>query len=221
MNRIETLRASIRPEWRTTADYIGIVDMIEDALVAIGAPKEMKARVAQAGTLNELGLAQALRGELSRNIVPELRRIRKLAQERRAAVEAQRAALAQVKVDPADLVGALQRQEIRSYLRGLSDGERMRLLIENPDPRVSQAALEMPAAFSGLNEEARAQVVEAYMRANHSAALKALDEMGEALSLLDAAARIAIMEIRTQVGMGDAEFEDWFSTADGRGRVVA
>ena len=162
-----------------------------------------------------------MRGELSRNIMPELRRIRKVAKERRAVVEGQRAALAQVKVDPTDVVGALQRQEIRSYLRGLSDGERMRLLIENPDPRVPQAALEMPATLSGRSDEARAQVVEAYMRANHSAALKASDEMAEALSLLDAAARIAIMEIRTQVGMGDAEFEDWFATADGRGRVAA
>jgi len=217
----DTLRTRIRPEWKSNPDLVGLVDMIDNALTAIDAPKAMKDRVAQIKTLNALGIAQALRGELSRNVVPELRRIRRVAQERRDVVKSQREALAQVKVDATDVVGALQRQEMRTYLRTLDDGERMKLLTDGDDHRMAQAALEVPAAMSGLNGEMRAQVEEAYVRAKHSAALKALDEMGEALSLLDAAARIAIMEIRTHVGMGDAEFEDWFATADGTGRMAA
>jgi hypothetical protein len=217
----DTLRTRIRPEWKSNSDLTGVLDMIETALAAIGVPKAMKERVAQNKTLNELGLAQALRGELSKAVIPELRRIRKVAQERRAPIESQRAAMAQVKVDPTDVAGASQRQEMRTYLRGLDGGERMKLLLEDSDPRWTQAALEVPAALSGLNTETRAHVQEAYVRANHAAALKALDDMGEALSLLEAAARIAIMEIRTYVGMGDAEFEDWFATADGMGRMAA
>lgn len=44
-----------------------------------------------------------MRGELSKDIVPELRRIRRVVNDRREAVKQQRAALAQVKVDPTDL----------------------------------------------------------------------------------------------------------------------
>lgn len=78
-------------------------------------------------TLNALGIAQAPRGGPSKNVMPELRRTRRVAQERRDAVMNQRVALAQVKVDPTHLVGALQRQQMRSYLRTLDDGERMNL----------------------------------------------------------------------------------------------
>lgn len=217
----DTLRTRIRPEWRSNSDLRGVVDMVETALAATGAPKAAQERVAQNRTLNALGIAQALRGELTRNVVPELRRIRRVAQERRAAVESQRAAMAQVRVDAADVVGARHREEMRAHLRGLDDGARMKVLIEDPDPRWTQAALELPAVLSGLNADTRAHVEEAYMRAAHSATLKALDELGEALSLLEAAARIAIMEVRTHLGMGEAEFEDWFATADGVGRMAA
>ena len=74
---------------------------------------------------------------------------------------------------------------------------------------------EAPNALPGLTAETRVQVEEAYIRANRSAALKALDDLEEALSLLDAAARIAITEIRSHVEMGQMQFDDWFVTAGG------
>jgi hypothetical protein len=40
-----------------------------------------------------------------------------------------------------------------------------------------------------------------------------MEDREEALALLDAAARIAIMEIRFNVEMGPLEFDDWFATA--------
>lgn len=131
--------------------------------------------------------------------------------------------MAQVKVDPADLVGAVQRQEMRTYLRGLSDGERLKVLMENPDLRLVQAALEMPAALSGLRSDTRAHVVEAYMQAKHAKALKALDELEQVLELLGAAVEIVINEIRTNVRMTDAEFQAWFgvATANGADRTAA
>lgn len=75
----DTLRTRIRPEWRSISDLVGVLDMIETALAVIGVPKAMKDRVSQNKTLNELGLAQALRGELSKAVIPELRRIRRVA----------------------------------------------------------------------------------------------------------------------------------------------
>ena len=52
---------------------------------------------------------------------------------------------------------------------------------------------------------------EAYIVANHSGELKVLDEMDEALALLNAAATIAIGEVRTHSGLGHAEFEYWLA----------
>lgn len=91
----------------------------------------------------------------------------------------------------------------------------MKALIDDRDQRIVTAALEAPDVLSGLTAETRVQVEEAYMRANRSTALKALDDLEEALSLLDAAARIAITEVQSNDEMGQMQFDEWFATAGG------
>lgn len=86
---IDTLRSRIRPEWGANPDLASIRTMLENALTFIGVPKAMNERVSKAGTLNELGIAQALRGELNKAVMPELRRIRDAIAERRDAIARQ------------------------------------------------------------------------------------------------------------------------------------
>jgi hypothetical protein len=84
------------------------------------------------------------------------------------------------------------------------------------------AALEAPSALSGLTAETRAHVEEVYVQANHEPTLKVMDDREEALAVVGAAAEIAVMEVRSNVGLEPHEFDRWFSTADGtEGRKAA
>jgi hypothetical protein len=127
----------------------------------------------------------------------------------------ERATLAKPKIDATDLAAAMLRQELRTYLRGLDLSERMTALTDKPDPAMLAAALEAPAALSGLTAETRAHVEEAYVQANHARTLNAMDDREEALAVVGAAAQIAVMEVRSHGGIEPHAFDAWFTTADG------
>ena len=60
------------------------------------------------------------------------------------------------------------------------------------------------------------------MQANHAKTLKEMDDREEALDVVGAAAEIAVMEVRSNVGLEPHEFDGWFATADGtEGRRAA
>ena len=161
--------------------------------------------------------------ELDKNVVPALRRYRQTVNERSAAMERERAAMAKPKIDASDVTAAMLRQETRTYLRGLNDGERLKLLIDKPDPMMVTAALEGPTVLCGLTPETRTRVVQAYLQANYGQKLRAMDDLEEALAVVRAAVEIAVREVRTHVGFPEAyQFDSWFATADGtEGRRAA
>jgi hypothetical protein len=72
-------------------------------------------------------------------------------------------------------------------------------------------ALEAPNALTGLSRETQVHVEEAYIKANHSAALTALIDQEEALDLLDAATKITTREIYSNVNMTETAFTSWFA----------
>lgn len=215
MNATDTLRSRFRPEWKARTDLAELNTMFETALSFIAAPKAKKAAIEKAGTLNARGVAEALRRDLGKDVVPELRRIRRVVNERKEATKHERAALAKLTIDTTDVAAAILRQDMRSYLRGLSLGERMNVLSNNPDPAMLAAALEAPAPLSGLTAETRERVEEAYVQANHAKTLKAMEDREEALAVVGAAAEIAAMEIRSHVGLEPHEFDSWLASADG------
>jgi hypothetical protein len=53
------------------------------------------------------------------------------------------------------------------------------------------------------------------VEAKHAKTLKAMDDCEEVLNLVGAAASIAVMEVRSNVGLEPHEFKGWFETADG------
>jgi hypothetical protein len=91
----------------------------------------------------------------------------------------------------------------------------MKVLLDNPDPSMLAAALEAPAELSGLTPESRVHVEQAFVEAHHAQTLKAMDDREEALDVVGAAAEIAVMEIRSHVGIEPHAFDGWFATADG------
>jgi hypothetical protein len=116
--------------------------MLENALSFIAAPQAMKAEIEGPGALNARGVSEALRNKLSKSVVPELARIHRVVNERKAALKQERAALTMPKIDPTDVSKTLLRQEARVFLRELDLGERMGLLLQDPDETLLAAALE-------------------------------------------------------------------------------
>jgi hypothetical protein len=183
------------------ADLTGLDTMFQNAVTFIAAPKAMKSKLEAPGTLNLRGVEEALRRELGKNVIPELRRIHRIVTERKEAMKQERAALAKPKIDATDAAAISLRWESRDFLRGLDAGERMKVLMDNPDPTMLAAALEGPPALSGLTAETRAHVEGAYVQANHSQALKAIEDREEAVAVVGAAAEMALMEVRSHVGI--------------------
>lgn len=100
-------------------------------------------------------LSEVGKGERKRELALEERRTlqrvrRRGIAPRRQAVEERRGALQPVKPDPADLAGALRRQELRSHLRGLNPDRRRALLDESKS--ALEAAIELPET-TGVSRE--------------------------------------------------------------------
>lgn len=214
MDIVEALRSRFRPEWKTRADTAGLDRMFETALSFIEAPKLKHAALVKTGNLSARGLGEALRHDLGKDVVPELRRMRRDINARQEALKEERAGLAKPKVDASDLAAAMRRQELRTYFRGLESAERMKILLECPEANSLVAVLEMPPALSGLTAEMRTHAEQAFVEANHGPTLKAMDDRQEALDQVSAAVDVATMEVRNYVGLEGQTFDQWFSPAD-------
>jgi hypothetical protein len=116
-------------------------------------------------------------------------------------VQGERAALATRRPDKSDLFAEMQRQEVRTWLRSLPEGERMSVALSSKDPSVRDAILMAPAAMSGLQADVRDHVLTAVLEEAHGPRLRALDETQQAYELLDAAVKTAENFARADAGM--------------------
>ena len=222
MTQADTLRSRFLPAWRgRDGAHADLETMFENVLSMMASPRVKQAALEKGGTLNAVGIAQALREELGKEVVPTLRRTRQDIDEQSASLVQQRAALAKPKLDTADIPAAMRRQEMRTVLRGLSDLDRLKVLTNNPDPLLVEAALEdgVPSIASGLTADTRSRVEHTYVQANFADRLQRIDERDEALAVVRAAVQLAVTEIRTHVRFPEGyphlgeEFDTWFATA--------
>jgi hypothetical protein len=111
--------------------------------------------------LSEEGRQKAAQGHL-RRAIRDLRDIKKPLEEYHAKTQEMRAAVKTPVFDPADIVGFLKRQELRSTLRSMANAGQRELLLE--DPAFADAMLEQPPALSGLQPQ---QIGEDKSKGNH------------------------------------------------------
>ena len=91
-----------------------------------------------------------------REVVPGHQKGRHAIQRAKQEVAARRERLIPPKSDPADAAGAISRMEIRTWLRGLPQGERDKVTrAENIDPQISAAIIEAPAVMTGVADSHR------------------------------------------------------------------
>jgi hypothetical protein len=170
-------------------------------------------KLEERGTLNAKGMQEELRAFAAKDV------IRVYTRERRdiAATEQQmtdrRKSLATPDIDKTDVVGALIRQEARSYLRGLDDTKRAATLATTSDPIVASAVLEAPACLSGISDAEKGKLAQTIIATMQPKEVARLELEETALDVARLAKDAATKEIRELLGFGgDHDFERWLGT---------
>lgn len=113
-------------------------------------------------------------------------------------------------IDRTDVAGAMLRAELRTWLRGLSDAQRNKLMLQGEmaqadmDPRIALAVVEDPSALSGVTPAQHQRLADRALAALHpegAARLAEIDVAAEAVSDAYGAARLTI-ESATGCGPG-------------------
>ncbi|CCE97206.1 conserved hypothetical protein [Sinorhizobium fredii HH103] len=152
------------------------------------------------GTLSQKGLDEAMREFVTKEIVPQLARARGKLETSTENVDAKRQALTIPKPDKSDVAGALLRQELRTYLRGLSLGQRAALLLQNPDPATIAAVFEAPNHLSGIDDKLRTELEAAIVAASHPQKLAQIQDERDCIQIAQIAINHAVDEIRKATG---------------------
>jgi hypothetical protein len=114
----------------------------------------------------------------------------------RAALNARKSEFELKPPNRADLVGAVERQEVRTFLRSLKPHEAMRLALE--DPSMAQAVLHAPRQLSGLPEDIFDRIRDAELERQFGPELEILGRESDELDVLDAAITIAEGRVRVE-----------------------
>ncbi|WP_299806684.1 hypothetical protein [Tardiphaga sp.] len=168
-------------------------------------------RVAMNRDLSEVGRANALKTILQR-AVRDLRDARKPVDDLRKTLETKRSAVKSPPFDKTDLVGALNRQELRAAMRGMDTAVRAGLI--TTDPTFADALLEQPPVLSGLtpNEGFLVQAAqEARLKTLFGPQLAEIAELESTLNEAAGIAAVARNDLQTKAGMPQLEF-DAFAT---------
>jgi hypothetical protein len=159
--------------------------------------------------MTELGQRQALKDALIANHGREWARAKAPVAKARREIKAARAALVVKPMDPADLVGAVLRQEIRGWIRSLDVGVRQSVVLGSKDRRVLEAALSAPPELSGITSPSAASEIEnRYIEIVYPRELAELEAMEAVVSEAEAAVGIAYNELRSTIDIHPRDFDE-------------
>ncbi|WOS62167.1 hypothetical protein [Sinorhizobium fredii] len=152
------------------------------------------------GTLSQKGIDEAMREFATKEIVPSLARARGKLEASTEAVDAKRQALTIPKPDKSDIAGALLRQELRTYLRSMSRGDRADLLLRDPDAATIAAVFEAPNHLSGIDDKLRTELEARIVAASHPQKLAQIEEERDCIQIAQLAINHAVDEIQKATG---------------------
>jgi hypothetical protein len=166
-----------------------------------------RAAIDRDGHLTREGKQARLTEVLKKNYGRELRDARKPFDEFARNIAAVRETVKPVTVDRTDVVAAMERQEMRAFMRGLSNAEKTALLLESPDARFLDAVLDAPAALSGIAPEIYGRAKDAREEQIHGPVLRELEAMEALLADAQNAALIARNDLMSIVDLDQRAFD--------------
>jgi hypothetical protein len=118
----------------------------------------------------------------------------------RAEIKSRRDALVVKAVDPTNLAAALERQEIRAWVRSLDLGVRQSVVLATKDRRILEAMLTAPPELSGIaNPKAAAEIEARYLELEYPSELVAIEALDSVVAEAEAALHVARNEMRSVV----------------------
>jgi hypothetical protein len=103
--------------------------------------------------------------------------------------------------DRHDMVGAMERAELRAHAKSLKIVERLPFALEYPE-----AILDAPACLSGLPADQFAKVRQSYIEAKFGPEIAEIDLLDEDLAIVTATHGLALAELRANAGMSEQAF---------------
>jgi len=189
----------------TTETLTGPLQTIKNAATALD---ELKVRVANDPRLTEEGRTERLRDTAKKTVIPKV----KLAADNGAFVAGRIRDLRnklkpEIKLDPQ--LGA----ELRAFMRDQPKGQAQHLLLT--DMRFWAAAVEAPAALSGLDEKLLASLESQVLEVHFPEQAAEILQSEESLQAFDAALRVVMADLQRSVKFDSTTaFEDFLASAD-------
>jgi hypothetical protein len=176
------------------------------ALDGIDRLGERKAEALRSGKFTPDGANDdALKFALN-NLVPTFKRGRNAIAKARQEAAALRDKIKLQPLDKSDVVGFLQRQEIRDRLWEMLPEDRGKFLarnIDRLDPTIALAVLEMPADMSPAPDSVRNLMQARALEAQHGEAVTELQELERAIEAAESAIETGRDELRLECGVSD------------------
>jgi hypothetical protein len=137
----------------------------------------------------------------------DLRDARKPILEAQQNLDRLRGQIKPVAIDRTDVVAAMERQEIRAFIRGLSSQDKISALLKNNDPKILDAVLDAPAALSGIEEQHYAAALAARKEQLHGPALMEIEQLKTVIDEANAVAQTARRDLMSTSDLQPDEFE--------------
>jgi hypothetical protein len=183
--------------------------VVETALSAVANFKDNTAKGIRANRrLSPQGHAEEVQAAARKGPLEFLALTRKQLRDERGNLEKRRANLQIKAPDPANLASAIERMEVRTYVRSMSPGERVTTLL-NPDcdDRILEAVLNAPAPLAGVTTFHQNLVRDIMLERKFGPELKIIADEADELEVTSVAVNLAEQELRREAGLQPLEVE--------------
>lgn len=193
--------------------YLGALSAV-DLAESIGRQLEADTRYTDQGRQDQH------RNHILHQGVPVFHQGRRAISRARQELEDMRNRLQLPKTDPTDAAGAIARMEIRSWLRGLPQGERDKITrAENIDPNIRSAIIDAPAVMTGVADSHLNLLKEKVLRETHGSLMDEIAELASAIDVAASAVEAGRDSARIDTGMTPEQFNEAAAPIEARETV--
>lgn len=193
--------------------YLGALSAV-DLAESIGRQLEADTRYTDQGRQDQH------RNHILHQGVPVFHQGRRAISRARQELEDMRNRLQLPKTDPTDAAGAIARMEIRSWLRGLPQGERDKITrAENIDPNIRSAIIDAPAVMTGVADSHLNLLKEKVLRETHGSLMDEIAELSTAIDVAASAVEAGRDSVRIDTGLTLQKFNEAAAPIEAREAV--
>ncbi|MGY4312862.1 hypothetical protein [Bradyrhizobium sp. JR3.5] len=178
------------------------------ALSAVDLAESIGRQLAADTRYTDQGRQDQFKNHILHQAVPAFHQGRRAISSAKLELEEKRGRLQLPKADPTDAAGAIARMEIRTWLRGLPQGERDKITgPDKIDPQIRAAILEAPSMLSGASDSHLKLLKERALRDVHGSLIDEIEELASAIDVAASAVEAGRDSARIDTGLTAEQFE--------------